>query len=93
MPNTTDDTETMLRAIINGLSAFKQEFLTFKKEVFQRFDDMDRKIDGVEERLTKRINTIGKQAAYLEDDTPTREEFNKLEKRVDELELKPSSNI
>lgn len=68
----TEDTKTMLKAIINGLSAFKQEFLSFKKEVLRRFDQMDEKIDGVEERLTKRIDSIGKQLAYLEDDAPNK---------------------
>lgn len=83
----------MLRIIINGQSAFKQEFLSFKKEVLRRFDETDRKIDGVEERLTKRIDSIGKQLAYLEDDAPTRDEFNNLEKRVGKLELKPSASV
>lgn len=32
------------------------------------------------------------QLAYLEDDTPTREEFDHLEKRVDKLEQKTPSN-
>ena len=87
----TDETKTMLKAIINGLNAFKTEFLSFKKEVLQRFDQMDKKIDGVEERLTKRIDSMGKQLAYLEDDAPTRDEFSKLEKRVGKLEQKPTA--
>jgi hypothetical protein len=64
--------------------------------VLTTIDKLDKKIDGVEERLTKRIDgveknltkiieKIGKQLAYLEDDTPTREEFDKLEKRVDKI--------
>ncbi len=81
-----DDIEKMLRALINSVSGFKQEFLSFRKEVLQRFDETDEKMDGVEKRLTKRIDNIGKQLAYLEDDAPTREEFSKLEKRVDKVE-------
>lgn len=46
-----------------------------------------KKIDKVEENLTKRIDGIGKQLAYLEDDTPIREEFDKLEKKVDQIIL------
>ena len=85
-----DDIEKMLKAFINNMSAFKQEFLSFRKEVLQRFDEADKKIDGVEERLTKRIDSIGKQLAFLEDDTPTREEFDDLKKSIDKSKQKPS---
>jgi hypothetical protein len=75
----TDDIAVMLKTVINNLS-------TFRQEVFKRFDETDKKfdtkIDGVEARLTKRIDAIGKQLAYLEDDAPTREEFDNLEKKV-----------
>lgn len=86
-----DEIEKMLKAVLSGLTGFRQEFLNFKKEVLQRFDGMDKKIDGVEERLTQRIDVIGKQVAYLEDDVSTREEFDKLGKRVDKLEKSPSA--
>ena len=39
-----------------------------------------------EERLTGRINKLGMQLAILEDDTPTIDEFDGLEKRVTKLE-------
>lgn len=91
----SDDTNKMLRTIINGQSVFRQE-------VLGRIDKLDKKIDGVEERLneridgaekrlTNRIDKLGKQLAYLEDDTPTREEFDKLDKRVNKLEQKTIS--
>ena len=50
----------MLQAIINGQTSLKGE--------------LSRKIDKVEKRLTERLDKIGGQLAYLEDDTPTREE-------------------
>lgn len=81
-----DNTTKMLQAIINGLAAFKQEVLT-------RFDKTDQKIDKVEKNLTKRIDKLGRQLAYLEDDTPTREEFDNLEKRVDTLDQKITSAL
>lgn len=86
-----DDIEKMLRALVNSVSGFKQESLSFRKEVLQRFDEVDKKIEGSETRLTKRIDSIGKQLAYLEDDAPTRDEFSKLEKRVGKLEQKPAA--
>ena len=68
----------MLRAIINEQSDLKQELL-------KKIEEVDIKLGGVEERLgqkidkvegkvlvnTKRLDKIGSQLAYLEDDTPT----------------------
>src|SRR3989344_2304077 len=87
-----DDTQKMLRAIISGQSSFRQEVLS-------KIDKLDKKltgrIDGVEKNLTEkidrvenRLDKIGKSLAYLEDDTPTKEEFDNLEKRVDRMERK-----
>jgi hypothetical protein len=53
---------------------------------------MDKKIDGVEERLAKRMDGLGKQLS-LEDDTPTREEFDNHEKRISKLEKPAPSAI
>ena len=95
---TMDDTKKMLQTIINGQSAIKSELLikidSVDKKVgglSDKLDKLDKKIDGVEERLTKRIDKIGLQVANLEDDTPTREEHDELEKRVAKLEHKVAS--
>lgn len=87
-----DDTHKMLRAIINGQSAMKQELVMtirgVEKRLGNRIDGVENIIDGVEKRLTERIDKIGLAEAELEDDTPTREEFDGLEKRVSEVEVK-----
>ena len=87
-----DDTKTMLRAIINGQSSFRQELLSKIDKLDKKIDHVDEKlsgrIDSLDEKLIKRIDTIGKQLAYLEDDAPTREEFDNLEKRVENIEQK-----
>lgn len=79
-----NDTQKMLQAIINGQSAIKQELIGRIDKVDKKVDRLDErvagldgKIDKVEKRLTERLDKIGRQLAYLEDDTPTREEFNK----------------
>lgn len=77
-----DDTQKMFQAIINGQTTSKQELLSKIDKVDQKIDDLDVKLDKVERNLTERIDKLGKQLAYLEDDTPTREEFDNLEKRV-----------
>lgn len=73
-----DDTQKMFQIIINGQS-------TFKQEVLSRIDKLEVKletrIDSVEKNLTTRIDKLGKQLAYLEDDAPTREEFDKENQR------------
>lgn len=82
----SDNTQQMLRAILNGQSSFRQEILKRFDGLEERVDGLevrlDIKIDNLEKRLTNRIDRLGKQLAYLEDDTPTREEFDKLEKKV-----------
>jgi len=81
-----DDTKKMLRAIINGQTTLKGELLSkidkVDKKLSDKIDSLDQKVDRVEKNLTKRIDNIGKQLAYLEDDTPTREEFDNLEKKI-----------
>lgn len=87
-----DDTKKMLRAIINGQSALKSELVgridKLEKKVDKGFVEVHEKIDDVEKRLTTRIDKLGCQLAYLEDDAPTREEHETLAKRVTKVEQK-----
>ena len=90
-----DDTQKMLQAIINGQSSSKIEILSkidkLDGKLSGRIDGLEGRIDKVEKNLTTRIDKVGRQLAYLEDDTPTREEYDKLEKRVNKLEHKAIS--
>ncbi len=97
-----NDTQKMLQAIINGQSTLKGELLKKIDQVDKKvdglaenlggkIDKLDKKIDIVGKRLTTRLDKIGKQVAYLEDDAPTREEHDKLEKRVVKVEQKVAS--
>ncbi len=92
-----DNTQKMLQAIINGQSTLKQELISkidrVEKKLEGRIDGLDVKLDKVEKNLTERIDKLDKQLAYLEDDTPTREEYNSLEKRVDKIELEVTSAL
>jgi len=94
-----DDTKKMLRTIINGQSDMKAELLT-KIDGVEK--GLGKRIDGVETELSKlksevktgfkkvnnRLDLIGKQVAYLEDDAPTRDEHDELVRRVTKLEHK-----
>lgn len=84
----------MLRAIINGQGAMKSELLgEIQKKVDKKLSSEIGSLradlgslrketrDGFG-KLTKRVDKIGLQVARLEDDTPTREEYDGLEKRV-----------
>lgn len=88
-----NDTQKMLQAIINGQSAIKQELSGKIDKVDKKVDGLGEKLDKAEKNLTKRIDKLGMQLAYLEDDTPTREEYNNLEKRVDKVEQRVASAL
>lgn len=74
-----DDTKKMLRAIINGQSALKSELLGEIKKVSADLNNHRQETKNGFEKVTARIDKIGKQLAYLEDDTPTSEEYDSLE--------------
>ena len=90
-----NDLQKMLQAIINGQSTFRQEVLSridkLDSKLGGRIDGLEGRIDQVDKNLTGRIDNLGKQLAYLEDDAPTREEYNNLEKRVDKMSGAPAS--
>lgn len=67
----------MLQTILNTVVSLRQDV-----------QQLDKKIDTVDNKLTKRLDKIGSQLAYLEDDTPTIYDHNKLKRRVRKLELK-----
>jgi len=83
-----DDTKKMFRAIINGQSSMKSELLQKIGVVDKKVDKLDEKIGKVEKNLTERIDKIGLQVARVEDDTPTRDEFDDLEVKVKKVEQK-----
>lgn len=76
----------MLQAILDEIHGLRKEVYEFKKDVKDQFKRVYTHIEGVEHRLTERIDAIGKTVAYLEDDTPTQQEFDLLEKRVTVVE-------
>ena len=85
-----DDTNKMLRMVINGQSAMKSELLTkidgVEKKLGGRIDSLDKKMDKGFKEVNSRIDKLGKSLAYLEDDAPTRDEFDDLEIRVKKVE-------
>lgn len=92
-----NDTQKMLQAIIHGQNALKQELVGRIDKVDKKVDALGERLEGridkAEKNLTSRIDKLGRQLAYLEDDAPTREEFDNLEKRVDKIEHKAASAL
>lgn len=78
----------ILQAILNGQSTTNEKIDKLDRKVDTLRTELKTEIKEAEKRLTKRIDGIGKSLAYLEDDTPTREEHDELIKRVDKLERK-----
>lgn len=73
-----DDNTKMLRAIINGQSALKQELLSAIEKVDQKVISLkeevyilNQKTDKGLKKIHDRLNKLGKSLAYLEDDAPT----------------------
>lgn len=72
----------MLQAIINGQKALEERLMSEIGKVRSDVKRVEVKVD----KNGKRIDKVGLQLAYLEDDAPTREEFDDLEKRVKKVE-------
>lgn len=78
----------MLQALLDGQAAIRKDILTVRKDI----DGVKEELKQTEGRLTARVDTLGLQNARLEDDSPTIEEFDTLEKRVLKLETQTSKN-
>lgn len=86
-----DDIRKMLRAVINGQSVLKQELLREIKKVDKKVDRLELKVKIGFKKVNERLDKLGMQLAYLEDDAPTRDEFDGLEKRVSKVEHNTAS--
>ncbi len=71
----------LLQAILDNVVTIKNDLKNLDRKLTKRINDLDRK-------LTKRIDTLGQDLAILDDDAPTREEHDNLEKRVTKIEKK-----
>ena len=67
----------MLQLLLDGQVAIRKDVKEVKEAVF-----------ATDEKLTKRIDKLGLQIANLEDDAPTMEEFEGLEKKVVKIQNK-----
>lgn len=81
-----DDTKKMLRVVINGQSVMKEELLKKIDSVDKKIDKLEKIVGGGFKTVNQRIDKLGKSLAYIEDDTPTREEFDGLTNRVNKIE-------
>ena len=66
-----DEVKKMFRTIVSGQSAMKQELLSKIDGVDKKVGDLEQKVDKGFRDVNKRLDTIGKSVAYLEDDAPT----------------------
>ena len=63
-----------------------QAILDGQKLIRDDIKSLDEKADKGFKEVNSRLDKQGKSLSYLEDDAPTIEEFDKLEKRVTRLE-------
>lgn len=78
----------MLQAILDGQRAIKEELKDDINSVRKEVNRLHKKADEGFRIVNNRLDNIGKSVAFLEDDAPTREEHNRLEKRVIKIENK-----
>ena len=62
------------------------------RKVDKGFKEVSKEIGKVEKNLTTRIDKLGFQLAEIEDDAPTREEHDGLDKRIEKVEKQVASN-
>jgi polyhydroxyalkanoate synthesis regulator phasin len=67
-------------------SELLQEIRKVDKKLSSEIDGLGKETKEGFEKLTKRVDKIGLQVARLEDNAPTVEEFDELERRVTKLE-------
>lgn len=82
----------MSKAVINHISTVKSELLM---EIKKSRDESNHKFEQMNKTLashTKRLDRIGRNVVFLEEDTPTRDEFDRLESRVLKVENRIASN-
>jgi hypothetical protein len=75
-----DDSHKMLQMVLDGQTKIRKDMKDIENRLGEKID-----------KNTQRIDKLGLQIANLEDDSPTIEEFDKLEKRVKKVELKVAS--
>lgn len=71
---------SILQAILDKVTAIES-----------KVNSLESRIESGFRAVTERLDKIGLGLAELEDDTPTVEEFNNLEKRVGKIEKKFAS--
>lgn len=81
----------MLQAILDGQRAIREELRGDIKKVERNLAQLIRKNEKHIRKNGERLDKIGKAVAYFEDDAPTIEDFDDLEKRVGKLEKTVSS--
>lgn len=69
----------MLQILIDGQ-------VDLRKKMIEGQNSLSTEMREGFKNVNKRLDKIGKSVAFLEDDTPTREEHYKLEKRVTKVE-------
>ena len=78
----------MLQILIEGQAALRKEISGVRGEM-KNGQNLLREVMKVGfDKVNERLGKIGKSVAFLEDDTPTRGEHDKLEKRITKVEKK-----
>jgi hypothetical protein len=69
-----------------------QSLVDGQKKILKEISDLRKETRDGLAKVNERLDKQGRQLAYLEDDAPTREEFDELDKRVTKVERKIASS-
>ena len=83
-----NDIKSMLRAVINGQSAMKEELMAMIDRNSVDIRKLGRDMNSGFQEVNKRLDRQGKSIAYLEDDAPTKKDFDELVEVVDTIKQK-----
>ncbi|MFA7300910.1 MAG: hypothetical protein WC069_01185 [Candidatus Shapirobacteria bacterium] len=84
-----DDTQKMLKALIKGQVDLSNKIVGLSvniDNVHREVQDLRMETKDGFKKINDRMDTLGNSLAYLEDDAPTRDEFDNLETKVIKIE-------
>jgi len=76
----------VLQGVVSGIGLIHQDIQIIKKDMKSMEERLNEKMDAGFEKVNSRIDKLGFQLAELEDDAPTREEFDELGEKVTKLQ-------
>lgn len=76
----------ILQGVVSGIGQIHEELKLVRKEMKDGDEKLREEMKEGFEKVNSRLDKLGFSLAELEDDAPTREEFDELSERVDKIQ-------